>query len=1138
MNKLLKKIMIPILLVIMILLSYMPKSVVTHAAPNEATLITGQELNSVIWNWNSGSATKVKNLVRADVPSDLMTATLRYKYETISTSDSPTKIYMWHDMNAYGQYTDTVYFGTEIPGATIYTNEDTSRLFTGTTIERIWDSANPNTPYFFNTSKSKDFSYMRLLPFTTQTGSKRVVDLLDVSNAEKLDGLFSNGNKELAVIGYDMSAVSTWNTSKVKSLRSLFASSTYYSVDFNTDIINNWDVHNVTDISGMYDVYGYTPLKMSWGNGFMNFDNLENISGLFQSSGYSSPLEINYDLNFTNWNFSKVDPNSWMSRNTAVFKGKVTVGNNACFSDGDTSILDNLFGSYIQVKNLTKVDNGNTYYLHNLPYELNSNPSGYRFYLGFDNSLIHQANSGAISLAGTYVANNKALNVLQVERWLNGSGSPFELFYPDSYVGTSYTLPTASSVLNPDPAFDRYSYKNKTLPWVLKSVSAESSYAVGTTFNAGSSIILPSQGNLSFTTSSIVKQINYDLDGGVNAPGNPTSYNGSNTLIQNPTKPGKTFMGWYLTTASGINKFVTDLPFAAEQYVNPPEDVNLLAIWGMEKTINVHGNGAIEYNLHLSDVTAKVYIPDNPVLPNGQDIPSQISAVTYLPVDTKNYGNINAGSVLFYFNGRYNYRATPSLYFQRTDGKVLTGISNTNVSGCKLFLDGPVTSTTRELKSDQCGGFDITKGNDLYLIWEDMQYMPQFDFSPAVSAYNPYDTIASTFSVPNYSGSNRKEIGTDFDRYWQFLSDAPSNGRYALGPNDHPTFSLKGYETGASDEFILDKYARAGYGGTIYGMITGFDVYMGNTKLASNVKTYTFSSGVTGKPRFVVYYTDDKFVEYKNLDGTEIEVYKYPSTGVVPYTYRNTYPPHGQYNGFDVMPVGWTLGKQYAGTDHEGVYVSTGSLPTLYRGTVADMNAAVSVKSLILYPMYSVDINRDGIPDLFQNKNTFTISKTIDSAYMDLTSAPSFTYNVFLGDVNGDPIKNWTITDTAGNSYTTDNSGIIHLTLHNGESISLNGMLPNMIVWAKETMTGGLIAEHQISYNGTAWVSGADSGNITYQDNTPLTVAFKNTDTRVIVPAGVIDNRTKKLTILMVITVLVGLAGFAIIKRVTDRLQM
>ena len=1149
MNKLLKKIMIPILLVIMILLSYMPKSVVTHAAPNEATLITGQELNGIIANWNSGSATKVKNLVRADVPSDLMTASLRYKYETVSTSDSSVKIYMWHDMSAVGQYTDTVYFGTEVPGATIYTNEDSSKLFYGMNyaginpfnIERIWDSANPNTPYFFNTSRTKDFSYMNLLPFTTQAGSKRVVDLLDVSSAEKLDGLFSDWNKKLAEIGYDMSAVRTWNTSNVKSLAGLFAASNSHSTDFDTDIISGWDVHNVTDISRMYCVvnggYGYhnTPLQPAWSNGFMNFDNLENFEDLFATGGYSSTQNINYDVNFTNWNFSKVQIAS-LRRQCWALKGKVKVGDHPFFADNNMSILDYMFSEAQSAqpdKYVTKIDNGNTYYLHNL----DSSNRDYRYWMGFDNSLAHQVSAGTITTpAGTYKALDKTANFLDIEgRNTADPGNDYGwrvIKYDDSLVGTAYTLPNASDMLNPDPYFDTYSYENLSFPWKLTSISSESAYTLGTTFMPSGSIILPAKGTLRMTRTDASKQIIYDLDGGTNAPGNPTVHNKTSAYIKDPTKPGKKFVGWYMTTPSGVHRMLDLHPFPTDYYDLPKEDLYLKAIWGTEKHITIHGNGGTESGTGATDKTITFSFPDTPTLPDGSESKVYISYPRNVPIDTKvtssDIGRAYVG-LSVPANRADVYGAT-----WNNPGKILTGISNTNTSGCKLSL-----SSGGEMTTDNCGGFDITKGSDLYLIWEDAQYMPEFTFNPAYSAYSAYDRIVSTFSIPNYSGGNREEKRTDYDSYWTFLSNAPTGGRYALGPNDHPTFSLKGYETGASDEFILDKYARTtATGWPIYGMITGFDVYMGNTKLASNVKTYTFSSGVTGKPRFVVYYTDDKFVEYKNLDGTEIEVYKYPSTGVVPYTYRNTYPPHGQYNGFDVMPVGWTLGKQYAGTDHEGVYVSTGSLPTLYRGTVADMNAAVSVKSLILYPMYSVDINRDGIPDLFQNKNTFTISKTIDSAYMDLTSAPSFTYNVFLGDVNGDPIKNWTITDTAGNSYTTDNSGIIHLTLHNGESISLNGMLPNMIVWAKETMTGGLIAEHQISYNGTAWVSGADSGNITYQDNTPLTVAFKNTDTRVIVPAGVIDNRTKKLTILMVITVLVGLAGFAIIKRVTDRLQM
>ena len=406
MNKLLKKTMIPILLVIMILLSYMPRSMVVHATPNEATLISGDDLNRIIYFWNSGSSTKVKNLVKADVPSDLMTSTLRYKYETISTSDSPVKVYMWHDMSAYGQYTDTVYFGTEVPGATIYTNEDCSNFlymfnYSGTNpieVERIWDSANPSTPYFFNTSRTKDFSQFNLLPFTTKTGNQRVVDLLDVSNAEKLDGLFSDWNKKLAEIGYDMSAVRTWNTSKVKSLVDLFRADGHHSVDFDTDMISNWDVHNVTDVSGMYQVNGSsgpnTPLTMAWNNGFMNFDNLEKADYLFTTGGYGTVGKINYDLNFTNWNFSKVQEAYY---HTSVYKGRVTVGKHPFFADKTTTILDRLFNNkelynssyervYAPDRYVKKVDDGSVYYLHNV----DASDSAFNEWLGFDNSLAHQ----------------------------------------------------------------------------------------------------------------------------------------------------------------------------------------------------------------------------------------------------------------------------------------------------------------------------------------------------------------------------------------------------------------------------------------------------------------------------------------------------------------------------------------------------------------------------------------------------------------------------------------------------------------------------------------------------------------------------------------------------------------------------
>ena len=1149
MKKTIKNLSIQIFLVVMLLLGFLPKSAVVHATPSEATLSAEytKNINYLLAVWNTGSNVKVKNLVKADVPSDLMTSSLRYKYETISTPDSPVRAYMWHDMSAVGQYTDTVYFGTDVPGATIYTNENSASFLVDPYLERIWDSANPSTPYFFNTSRTKDFSRFNLLPFTTKTGNQRVVDLLDVSNAEKLDGLFSDWNKKLAEIGYDMSAVRTWNTSKVKSLVDLFRADGHHSVDFDTDMISNWDVHNVTDVSGMYQVNGSsgpnTPLTMAWNNGFMNFDNLEKADYLFTTGGYGTVGKINYDLNFTNWNFSKVQEAYY---HTSVYKGRVTVGKHPFFADKTTTILDRLFNNkelynssyervYAPDRYVKKVDDGSVYYLHNV----DSSDSAFNEWLGFDNSLAHQVETGTISdPSGTYEKFDKDANHLTIEvSYTDDDGyshSAVERYYDDSLVGTSYTLPSGANALNPNPSFDSSTYTNMGFPWKLSSVSPESAYTIGTTFAEGGSINLPANGKLELTRTDATKQITYDLDGGTNAPGNPTVHNATYSVINDPTKSGKVFIAWKMTNDNdGSETILYSHPYNTTYL--PNTNVHLKAIWGTARNITIHGNGATEYYSGAADQTITVGIPDNPSDVPGQNMPLFFIYRNY-PIDT--IGS-SPGSGKSYYREVGKNRDEP--IYWNYPGKVLTGISNTNHSGCKLYLD---PSQSDKMQMDYCGGYNLANGNEAYLIWEDMQYMPQFDFDPrygaGVDSVLYYSKIDTTVSVPNYSNGNRGDISTDYYRFGIFLSSDLSNARYAFTKNDHPTFSIEGYETGASDEFIINKYAKYDYLRQIYGMVTDFDVYMGGTKLASNVKTYTFSSGITGKPRLVMHYSDEKFIQYNNLDETEIETFKYSKTGVVPYTYRSTLPPHGQYNGFDVLPIGWTLGKQYKGTDHEGIYVSTGSLPTLYRGSVADLNTAISntFRSLVLYPLYSVDINRDGIADLFQNKNTFTISKALDAPYFDLTSISGFTYNVFLGDVNGDPIKNWTITDTDGNSHTTDNSGIIHLTLHGGESVSLNGILPNMIVWAKETTTGGLIAEHQISYNGTAWVSGADSGNITYQDNTPLTVAFKNTDTRVIVPAGVIDNRTKRLTALMIITILVGLAGFAIIKRVTDRLQM
>ena len=167
--------------------------------------------------------------------------------------------------------------------------------------------------------------------------------------------------------------------------------------------------------------------------------------------------------------------------------------------------------------------------------------------------------------------------------------------------------------------------------------------------------------------------------------------------------------------------------------------------------------------------------------------------------------------------------------------------------------------------------------------------------------------------------------------------------------------------------------------------------------------------------------------------------------------------------------------------------------------------------------MYSVDVDNDGIADVFQNKSTFTVAKeVVKGQYTNLTGFTNkvFPYEITFKDVHGDPIKNWPIQDTNGNNYTTDTNGKVTINLRHQESVSFKGMLVGMIIQAVETDTKGMSAEYAISYNGTSFTSGSDTGSITYQDNTPLTVTFKNTAGGNIVPAGIKDTNTRVYVLL------------------------
>ena len=998
----------------------------------EAILCTGQQFNTFVKNWNSGSTIKVKNLVKADVPSDLMTAALRYKYETISDPSSPVKIYMWHDMNAYGQYVDTVYFGTEVPGVTIYTNPDASYMFSGIKFseysydvaffERLYDSANPSAPYFFNTSKTTNFDNMfegvRLttfgIPFDCTNGNGvSPLGLMDTSNATSLSHMF------------------------------------YYSRHLDLTGIENWDVHKVTDINHLFS--GLEDSKIPWGIGNWEFDNLLNVESSL--TPWSTSETLFYEINITNWDLSHCDSKYMFDSSYSPFK-RLGIGSKHIDMNGQFyAPKQSANSSYGHTENGTwQNESTGTQYFQLQSVQTWRTGNGESF-TEFSESYL----ANPVGMSGIYQRGNG----FHVRYRSDHDGMPKDAqgnewrtaFYKN-------TDTTATLISSPFMWVGHYLKK-----WKETSVSPSIFRDIGDT--------VPLNKNYEFEGiwGAHERTITYDLDGGVNNPSNPTKFVAAeNTSIYEPTKSGMIFAGWTWTSASKsmpdpwyILSIKSDAGGVGSRNF-PDEDVVLKAHWALPRTITIHGNGGT-----IGSVTEQtITVPDIDI------------SFSYSDIDKAMYIQ-GRGKSLYQASWQY---------------------PNHDYIGIKDNL-GNVLSE------------NIPNGvSDLYIQWKLTPKFIYFVFDLHGDDFGLYGGYGIYTNPDGSPGSVNYANGQMIQEYTGKQWDEAS-------PN--VTFSLKGHEIGAPNEYIISDFAFGYHDykftcGYLFQSFTISSPGSSHTYPTGNLTSYTFTGGFDKNVTITFHSVRAWRVQYVNLDDTPITTMQTLTETDLPYTFRNTYPPHAPWHGFPVIPVGWTIEKYNGGPDATGIYTSTGNLPTLYKGTwdaTQFQNSATAFYRL--YPMYSVDVNKDGIPDLFQNKNTLTVSKeVVKGQYSDLTSLATkvFPYEITFKDVHGDPIKNWPVEDTNGQTYTTDNSGKVTINLRHQESVTFKGMLVNMIIQAVETDTKGMSAEYAISYNGTSFTSGTDTGSITYQDNTPLTVTFKNTAGGNIVPAGIKDTNTRVYVLL------------------------
>lgn len=160
----------------------------------------------------------------------------------------------------------------------------------------------------------------------------------DISNVEDLEGCF-HGNSQFN------SDISTWNVSKVKSMKWLF----YDTIIINNIDLSSWNVTNVTDFSGMFS---NSSLSQESANKLINWDmaNATDVSSMF------SYLRLtNFDF-IKNWNLSNVqDISSFFSRNYVI--ENITVSK--VFPINSKSKITNIRNLFEGCNKLTTIDISN-----------------------------------------------------------------------------------------------------------------------------------------------------------------------------------------------------------------------------------------------------------------------------------------------------------------------------------------------------------------------------------------------------------------------------------------------------------------------------------------------------------------------------------------------------------------------------------------------------------------------------------------------------------------------------------------------------------------------------------------------------------------------------------------------------------
>jgi len=141
----------------------------------------------------------------------------------------------------------------------------------------------------------------------------------DVSNVTDMSGMFVRAE----LFNSDLSG---WDVSNVIDMSGMFVRASSFNAD-----LSNWSVSNVTNMSGMFShAYSFTSDLSNW-----NVSKVTNMGNMFASA-------VTFNADLSNWDVSNVNDMSWMFSHASAFDADISSWDVSNVTD-----MSNMFSSHI-----------------------------------------------------------------------------------------------------------------------------------------------------------------------------------------------------------------------------------------------------------------------------------------------------------------------------------------------------------------------------------------------------------------------------------------------------------------------------------------------------------------------------------------------------------------------------------------------------------------------------------------------------------------------------------------------------------------------------------------------------------------------------------------------------------------------